>query len=264
MLMICIFPVVLVSFIERQLNRAILRLCSWADQNGFHFASSKTVGVHFSRLSRLFPVPALSLYQQPIPFQTEARFLGLIFDSKLSFIPHIRHLRKTCFQALNVLRILASTFWGADCALLLQIYRAVVRFKLEYGSIVYGSARPALKHLDPLQNQGLRLRTGAFHAFPASSLAVFAQEPPLALRRQQLALLYASRLASMPQHPNFHTPFHPRYRWLFVRYPSNLPTFGLRLQLKAACRYCCVPSLVPSALTACGSFHSFPHFSWFS
>ena len=30
------------SFIEHQLNRAILCLCSWADQNDFHFSSSKT------------------------------------------------------------------------------------------------------------------------------------------------------------------------------------------------------------------------------
>ena len=89
------------------------------------FISPPRLGVHFSHLRGLFPVPVLSLYQQPIPFQTEAHFLGLIFDSKLSFIPHIRHLRKSCFQALNVLCILASTFWGADCAPLLQIYRAV-------------------------------------------------------------------------------------------------------------------------------------------
>ena len=70
-------------FIEHQLNRAILRPWSWADQNGFHFSSSKTVGVHFSCLRGLFPMPALSLYQQPIPFQTKAHFLGLVFDSKL-------------------------------------------------------------------------------------------------------------------------------------------------------------------------------------
>ena len=67
------------SFIERQLNWAILLPCSWADQNGFHFSSSKTVAVHFSHLRGLFLLPALSLYLKPIPFQTEARFLKSYF-----------------------------------------------------------------------------------------------------------------------------------------------------------------------------------------
>ena len=61
---------------------------------------------------------------------------------------------------------------------------------------------------------------------PASSLAVVAYEPHLAL-----ALLYASCLTSMPQHTNYHPAFHPRYRWLFNRYSSHLPTFGLCLQI---------------------------------
>ena len=214
MLMICIFPVVLLVCLLLSISlTGLFFACVLGLTRTAFISPPPRPAVHFSRLRGLFPVPALSLYQQPIPFQTEARFLGLIFDSKLSFIPHIRYLRKSCFLALNVLRILASTFWGADCTPLLQIYQAVVRSKLEYGSIVYGSARPsALKHLDPLQNQGLCLCTGAFHTSPASSLTVFAQEPPLALRRQQLALLYASRLASMPLHPNFHLAFHPRYR----------------------------------------------------
>ena len=165
--------------------------------------------------------------------------------------------------------MLAFIFWDADCpAPLLQIYLAMVRSKLEYGSIVYFSARPsALKHLDPLQNQGLHLCTSDFHTSPASSLAVFAQEPPLALRRQQLTLLYASRMASMLQQPNFHPAFHPRYRWLFARYSSHL------LSLVCACSSYCSPLaslsgvllctiLGPFPLDACGSFHSFPHFSW--
>ena len=105
-----------------------------------------------------------SLYHQPIPFKPKVHFLDFVFGSKLSLIPHIRQLWKSCFQALNLLCILASTFWGADCASLLKIYRAVVHSMLEYDSIVYGSARPsALKYLDPLENQGLCLCTGAFH-----------------------------------------------------------------------------------------------------
>ena len=75
----------------------------------------------------------------------EATFLGLLFDSKLSFIPHI------------------TSSWGADRKVLLRLYRALIRSKLDYGCIVYGSARPSyIKRLNTVYNQGLRLCLGAF------------------------------------------------------------------------------------------------------
>ena len=46
-----------------------------------------------------------------------------------------------CLKALDVLKVLAATEWGADSTVLLQLYRALVRSKLDYGSIVYVSAR---------------------------------------------------------------------------------------------------------------------------
>jgi len=36
--------------------------------------------------------------------------------------------------------VLAKTKWGADCKVLLQLYRLLIRSWLDYGSIVYSSA----------------------------------------------------------------------------------------------------------------------------
>jgi len=56
-------------------------------------------------------------------------------------------------KAINLLRVLANTSWGADQSTLLHLYRALIRSKLDYGCIVYGSARPSyLKMLDPIHN----------------------------------------------------------------------------------------------------------------
>ena len=64
-------------------------------------------------------------------------FLGIIFDRKLSFIPHIKYLKAKCLKALNLLKVLSHTNWGADRTVLLQLYRSLIRSKLDYGSIVY-------------------------------------------------------------------------------------------------------------------------------
>jgi len=134
--------------------------------------------------------------------QKKAKFLGIIFDSKLFFLPHIRHLKDKCVKALNLLRVLAHTSRRADQETLLHLYRSLIRSKLDYGCVVYGSARSSyLRKLDPIQNHALRLCLGAFRTSPCYSLSVEANEPPLNLRRQKLSLQYALRLSSNYQNP---------------------------------------------------------------
>jgi len=71
-----------------------------ADTNGFKFSTAKTVCLHFCRLRKLHPDPQLSLSGSPIPVIEEVKFLGVIFDKKLSFLPHLRYLKNKCTKAL--------------------------------------------------------------------------------------------------------------------------------------------------------------------
>jgi hypothetical protein len=82
--------------------------------NGFKFSSSKTVGMHFCNKRGLLPDPELKLYNSPIKIVPETKFLGLIFDSKLTFLPHIKMLKNKSLKALNILKFVSSTDWGAD------------------------------------------------------------------------------------------------------------------------------------------------------
>ena len=141
-----------------------------ADTNGFKFSSSKTVCMHFCRLRSANPNSDLTLNGTLIPVVEQTKFLGVTFDT---FIPHIRYLREKCVKALNLLRVVAHTSWGADQHTLLHLYRSLVRFKLDYGSVIYGSAQESyLRMLDPIQNHALQLCLGAFRTLPASSMCV--------------------------------------------------------------------------------------------
>ena len=82
--------------------------------------------------------------------------VGLWKAGLYPFIPHIKHLKDKCTKALNLLQVLAHTFWGADQETLLHLYRSLIRSKLDYGCIVYGFARGSyLRMLDPIQNHAL-------------------------------------------------------------------------------------------------------------
>ena len=131
------------------------------------------------KLRKPHPEPTLLLNGTPVPVVEETKLLGVVFDRKLSFIPHIKHLKDKCTKALNLLRVLAHPSWGADQEILLHLYRSLIRSKLDYGCIVYGSARGSyLRMLDLIQNRALRLCLGAYRTSPASSLCVEANEPP--------------------------------------------------------------------------------------
>ena len=88
-----------------------------------------------------------------------------------------------------MIKVVSNHEWGADKSVLLNLYRSLIRSKLDYGSIVYGSARPSyLKMLNAIHHQGLRLALGAFRTSPVESLYVEAGELPLEERRIKLSL----------------------------------------------------------------------------
>jgi len=75
----------------------------------------------------------------------QAKFLGVIFDQKFLFLPHLRYLREKSMKALNLLRAVAHTSWGADQQTLLHLYQSLIRSKLDSGCVEYGSAVSARK-----------------------------------------------------------------------------------------------------------------------
>ena len=81
--------------------------------------------------------PELFLDKTPLKVVPEAKFLGLIFDNKLSFIPHIKQLKVKCLKALDLLKIVSNSNWGGGEETLLHLYRSLINSKLDYGSIVY-------------------------------------------------------------------------------------------------------------------------------
>ena len=157
--------------------------------------------------------------------------MGLLFDKKLSFIPHIKALKAKCLKALDVLKVLSNTNWGGDRSVLLNLYRFLVRSNFDYGSIVYGSARKSyLKSLDTIHHQGLRLAVGAFRTSPVESFYAESNEPFLYTRREKLSLRYTTKLTANPKNPAHNCVFNPKNERFYNNTPSAIKPLGLRIQ----------------------------------
>ena len=177
--------------IERHLQQNLNKIEHWATNNGFKFSKSKTQCVHFCQLRKQHEDPVLTLYGSLIPVVQEYKYLGLIFDKKLSFIPHIKYLKAKCLKSLNILKVLAM--------------------------------------LDPIHHQGLRLALGAFRTSPTASHYVEADEPSLNTRREKLSLQYTIRIAENNSNPAHDVTFQPNYTDLYESKPNFIKSFGVRI-----------------------------------
>lgn len=216
---------------ERQIQLTINKLTKWANTNGFRFSPGKTACVLFSRIRGAFPEPSLGMNGHDLVVRPQHKFLGVTFDRKLSFLPHIQGLKTKSIKSLNILKILSHRSWGADKETLHRIYMSAVRSGLDYGCMVYGSARPFyLKQLDPVHHEGLRLILGAFRTSPAESLYVEGNEWSLERRRQYLSLCYGIRVRSYPNHPALFSVQNTWYTQLFLNKPSFVRPFSMRIR----------------------------------
>ncbi|GBM47586.1 hypothetical protein AVEN_77026-1, partial [Araneus ventricosus] len=207
-------------------------LVGWCEQNGHTISAVKSSCVHFCRKRSLHPDPTLYVHNQPIPVVSKARFLGVIFDSKLTFLPHILDLRKRCEKALNILKVLSNTSWGTDRTSLLRVYQAVILSRIDYGSVVYGSASAsALRKLDPIHHSALRICTGAFRTSPVQSLYADCFQICLDFRRKQLSAHYYFKIMSMPNHPLRSTFLNSCIIRLYNARPFNVRPFMDRTKL---------------------------------
>ena len=92
------------SVTERHIQIAINKVVKWAEAHGFKFSTSKTVVMHLCRIRGVHPDPDLYMNGQRISCVAETRFLGVIFDARLTFVPHLTSVKAKCRKALDILR----------------------------------------------------------------------------------------------------------------------------------------------------------------
>ena len=216
---------------SRQLQLAVTRLERWSEENGLRFSASKTVAVHFCHRRCPDPDLRIRLNGQIIPTRSEAKFLGVWLDRRLTYKQHFKRIRERCFRSLNVLKCVSRTSYGADRTTLLLLYRSLVRSKLDYASFVYDSASESSKRtLDVVHHSALRVVTGAFRTSPAVSLLAEAHELPLSLRRKMLGMRYALKVRQFPEHPAYPYVFTLDLLSLFEAGTQKSVPFCLRIK----------------------------------
>ncbi|KAJ8911000.1 hypothetical protein NQ315_011265 [Exocentrus adspersus] len=193
--------------VTRQLQISINKIMENGNKVGFTFSQEKTQCINFCRLRKPHYDPVLYMENRDILCSSSVKFLGLILDSKLTWQEHISSIVLKCKKSLNVLKVLAGTKWGADPDCLLNVYKAIILSKIDYGCFAYSSARKSqLMVLNKIQNLGIRyslsLFPTSFPTTPISSLYCEAGVLPLEHRRKLLINKYLTGVKLNPKNPN--------------------------------------------------------------
>ena len=75
----------------------------------------------------------ITVNEIPVRHHPQATYLGVIFDSKFTWKPHMHKIRTQAAQRLNLLKRLVGTSWGLHTPTVIKTYKVFIRPALTYG-----------------------------------------------------------------------------------------------------------------------------------
>ena len=141
------------------LKQDLLKLAMWCAKWRIKLNPEKTKVIIFSRsvLARKTELN-LKLYGETLKIYPQVKFLGITFDSQLTFKKHFEDILDRCNTRYYRLRLLANKKWGPSPSTLIQIYKQCVRPIFEYGSLsTITTSDNIISQIQRLQNKLIRL-----------------------------------------------------------------------------------------------------------
>ena len=187
-----------ITLLNQLCQRSLTKVCKWCEDCGFRLSSTKSAAALFTREHNPAPISLRLQDGTRLPQKNEYKYLGLTFQRSGSYSTHIQKVVAKCRARLSVIRMLKGTSWGASKRPILTVYRSLVRSVIEYGMEAHFFASPSLQKI---QNDALRLYTGALVSTPVICLHHACNEMPLNIKHKFLCLKFKAHLLSFSDHP---------------------------------------------------------------
>jgi RNase H len=189
----------------RNLTILATTLFNLAESNGIQFDPAKTELIHFHR-GRTPIIQGLTVAGITVEPSETVRWLGIWFDSKLTFKQHIeKRLNAANATYHGLQRLCPTTHKGMPFRAFRQLYTACITTIADFGVQLWWGSKRHIQHIQryqKIQNLAIIRALGAFKGSPYRALELEAAIPPPHIRFQKLCNSYSIRLLQLLQnHP---------------------------------------------------------------
>ena len=124
----------------RLMQKALNKVCLWAQQKRLTFSAQKSVAVVFTRKKDNVLPRALKLNGTPLKVVKEVKYLGVKLHHKLKWKPHVQDKITSAKKHLMCIRNGFGSTWGPPPHINLWLYTGIVRPAITYGAVVWANS----------------------------------------------------------------------------------------------------------------------------
>ena len=128
-----------------EVNSNMKLILRWFRANKLSINLIKSEAMLFTRRNLYFPLSPVTLDDKPIPYNFNFKFLGLLLDFRLNWIPHIKRVQSKISSACGVLHQIRNKLTRSVARI---IYMALAYPYLNYCNTLWASS--ANSHIDSL------------------------------------------------------------------------------------------------------------------
>lgn len=132
----------------------------------------------------------LTIFDSDLNLDQTPTYLGATLDRHLNFNHHADRIRNNCLKCLSVLANLSYKNWSLDENSKLQVYKCLIRSKMEYAAPILITSNYFIQKLEGVQYKALRLIFKELHGCSSTMLYKKACIPRVEQRIEQLSFKY--------------------------------------------------------------------------
>ena len=172
--------------VEQKANEALNIILNWGHEVKLTFSAPKTFGISFSSQTKNLKI---EMDGSPVTMTKEIKLLGVIIDSRLTFINHSKYvIGKVTRTFKNLCKFVRPT-WGVCSANVETIYHRVIEPTITYAAGIWGKAvkyKCVRRRLRTFQRSFAIRAIKGFHTVSAVSALALAQFMPLHLKLEEV------------------------------------------------------------------------------
>ena len=182
--------------IETKANRALQLITDWCKEHKLTVSINKSKAMLMKGIFHTERLPNIKIGEQKIKYVNEYKYLGVLLDSKLNFIPHVKKIKERIIKLTNVMKKITNETWGLKNKVTEIYYKSVYLPIITYGATVWYDKvnhTHVNRQLKSIQRHLLLISTRACRTTSTVAMQVAAHKLPLDLEVTRKGIIHKVR-----------------------------------------------------------------------